>query len=194
MRKSLLKGLALLLISISPFVSGVPGCSKPNLDASNSPKVEYRESEKNHQTPEEDYEKLKRENDLLSKQNDEYSRALSKYKKENFRWNIEEAIGLGRLAKNNVVIEKLNTKVSESELKILKYENALRKLWLSPDEVEKHGIDDKESPFQLKEAKMERDRIAWERDSAYYETEISRLKKRIYELERTQYSIPASKN
>ncbi|MBS3076066.1 hypothetical protein J4429_06465 [Candidatus Pacearchaeota archaeon] len=180
----------MLLIDISPFFSGIPGCSKPNVDAfKNQGEIQYREFPKSEEILKEDYDKIKKEYNLILKQNDKYSRELSRYKKENFRWNIEESIGLRRLARNNVKIERLNTKISKAELKIMKYERVLRKLGLGTDEAEKQGIDNNESPFQLEKARMQRDRMAWEKDSAYYETEISRLKKRIYELERPLHSI-----
>lgn len=209
MRKTLLKGLALLLIGISPMLSG---CSSPppqNFETYNAQiESQLRESERLKKAAERERDKyktelydLKAQFDLLSDEEKRNLEELRETHRERFVRNVTEATGRRWLAENKVEIETLKQKIALEDLKILKYEWALKKLGFDPYEVERQTPDSTQSPFELAKARMERDRagfemerIGWERDRSYLQLEISKLQKTIYDAERAQYPMPKPKN
>lgn len=198
MRKTLLKGLALLVLSFSPMLSG---CPKPNLEAFNSQmESQYRESEKRERILQKDYDELKVKHDCLKEENERYLKEMSGHRREIWTRNRYEAMGGKMIADRDVNVYNLETEIVKNKLKTLKYEWALKKLGFDPYEVEKQEVDGKESPFELAKARIERDRagfemerMGWQRDKSYLQLEISKLQKTIYDSERAQYSTPKPK-
>lgn len=109
---------------------------------------------------------------------------LRENSREKLRRNVTEAMGKKLLAEDKVEIEIRNQEIAQCKLTMLKYEWALKKVGYDPDKVKNQEVDTTQTPFELEQAKRKSDRISYQRDRDFYENEISKLKIKIYDLER----------